>query len=449
MLNNQPWSRPVTMESHNLSMRLEHAFSDAWRGAISASRSRAIIDDNVAFPYGCYMLSSCDPSVPGATHGQYFASDGSYDVYDYRSPGDKRRNDQLLATISGNIGSGFIRHEVTFGASLFRRTVDLRESVFDWVGTDNIYNATPLQFAPVTRDAGPSYRALDSRQRAVFVQDRIRIGEQWQVVGGARQVWLKEQTPTHETTRNELLPQLALIYQPAPAWSLYGSYSKGLSLGGQAPAWTTNAYAFLSPTVSRQWEAGARYDWRDALTLGLTAFRLTKPFEYAQPDASASGSTFVQQGQQIHTGLELSATGRVTPRLQLSASATALRAKQRNTGTPAFDGQQAINTPRFRSAIFADYHIPGVEGLAALGGWSYTSSKYATRDGLVAIPAVHRFDVGLRYATRLGASRATFILMVDNVFDKRYWKDAGETLGDGYLHRGAPRTARLTARFSF
>lgn len=449
MLNDQPWSKPVTMEAHNLNLRLDHAFSESWRAAFSASRSRAIIDDNVAFPYGCYAVPSCDPAMPGSTPGQFFAADGSYDVYDYRSPGDKRRNDQAQATLTGNIGSGAIRHEVTFGASVFRRTVDLRESVFDWVGTDNIYNPTPLTFDPAPRDPGPAYRALDSRQRAVFLQDRIRIGEQWQIIGGARHVWLTERTPAEETTRKELLPQAAVIFQPTSALSFYGSYSKGLSLGGQAPAWTTNAYAFLKPTISHQWEAGARYDWRDALTLSLTAFRLNKPFEYAQPDASAFGSTFVQQGKQIHQGVELAAAGRVTTRLQLSASVTALRARQTDSGTLAYDGQQVINTPRLRSAVFADYAIPGVEGLALLGGWTYTSSKQATRDGLVAIPAVHRFDAGLRYATKLGATHATFLLMVDNVFNKHYWKDVGESLGDGYLHRGAPRTARLTARFNF
>lgn len=449
MLNNQPWSQPVTMESHNLNLRLDHTFSETWRGAVSASRSRAIIDDNVAFPYGCYAVPSCDPSVPGATPGQFFAADGSYDIYDYRSPGDKRRNDQLQATLTGNLGTGAIHHEVTFGASVFRRTVDLREGLFDWVGSDNIYNPTPLVFAPAARDPGPSYNALDSRQRALFVQDRIRLGNQWQIVGGARQVWLKERTPAQDTTRSELLPQAAIIYQPTQALSFYGSYSKGLSLGGQAPAWTTNAYAFLAPTVSRQWEAGVRYDWQEALTLSLAAFRLSKPFEYAQPDASAMGSTFVQQGKQVHSGLEFAATGRVTSRLQVSASVTALRARQEDTGTPAFDGQQVINAPRFRSALFADYSIPGLQGLAVLGGWSYSGSKHATRDGLVAIPAVHRFDAGLRYATRLGATRSTFYLMVDNLFDKRYWKDVGETLGDGYLHRGAPRTVRLSARFSF
>ncbi|RML31810.1 hypothetical protein APX70_04229, partial [Pseudomonas syringae pv. maculicola] len=40
-------------------------------------------------------------------------------------------------------------------------------------------------------------------------------------------------------------------------------------------------------------------------------------------------------------------------------------------------------------------------------------------------------------------------LTVDNLFDKRYWRDAGEYLGDDYLFMGAPRTASLSASVNF
>ncbi|RBH57229.1 TonB-dependent receptor, partial [Xanthomonas oryzae] len=43
----------------------------------------------------------------------------------------------------------------------------------------------------------------------------------------------------------------------------------------------------------------------------------------------------------------------------------------------------------------------------------------------------------------------TWRLNVDNVFDKRYWRDSGEYQGDAYLFPGAPRTARLTVQVDF
>jgi len=108
-----------------------------------------------------------------------------------------------------------------------------------------------------------------------------------------------------------------------------------------------------------------------------------------------------------------------------------------------------VNVPRLRSSVYADYALPGVEGLNLMGNWLYSSSKPATRDGSVSLPAVHVFNAGLRYRMRMGGHTATLRASIDNLFDKRYWKDAGQYLGDGYVHLGAPRTARLSLQYDF
>ena len=59
------------------------------------------------------------------------------------------------------------------------------------------------------------------------------------------------------------------------------------------------------------------------------------------------------------------------------------------------------------------------------------------------------FDLGSRYRTRIGGYDTVLRLTVDNLFDRRYWRDASEYLGDGYLFPGAPRTARVSASVSF
>ena len=71
--------------------------------------------------------------------------------------------------------------------------------------------------------------------------------------------------------------------------------------------------------------------------------------------------------------------------MQLSASATAMRAISNNTGTPAFDDKQVINVPRFHTAFFADILLPHARGLRLMPGWSYTSRKQATRDDTVSV----------------------------------------------------------------
>ncbi|MNV23087.1 Ferrichrome receptor FcuA precursor [compost metagenome] len=195
---------------------------------------------------------------------------------------------------------------------------------------------------------------------------------------------------------------------------------------------------------SRQLEMGAKYTPSDALTLGAALFRISQPFQYAKPDDSAYGYTFVQEGQQNHIGLELSAQGRVTEHLLLTASASALRARARNTGTPAYEGHPLINVPSTRASLHADYALPFVSGLGITGGWRYASSNVATADGRVRAPSYNVADVGLRFQHQLREHAVNWNLSVDNVFNRFYWRDTGSSSGDYYLFPGAPRQARLS-----
>ena len=71
----------------------------------------------------------------------------------------------------------------------------------------------------------------------------------------------------------------------------------------------------------------------------------------------------MQEGRQTHTGLELSARGRVGDNLQLSASASVLQARARGTGTPAYEGHPLINVPTTRASVHADCTLAGVHVL--------------------------------------------------------------------------------------
>ncbi|MFP3866412.1 TonB-dependent siderophore receptor [Pseudomonas capeferrum] len=434
----QQWAKPVQNDSLNLGGRFEYRFSEAWTGTLSASRSKVVIDDYSAFAWG-------------SSEGAFFASNGDYDIYDYRSPDDTRRTDEAQATLNGRFDALGVGHDLTVGSSAQRRTVDQRPYYNEWLGTGNIYTGAPA-LAPSDKPIGSSERRLDSRQYGLFVNDRISFNEQWQTVIGAREVRLDEKTwdetgvAGRHTRQYQLLPNAALIYKPSPDTTLYASYSKGLSAGGTAPWFASNAAEILAPTLSRQLELGIKRDWQ-GLSFTAALFQIRQAYQYARPDGEGN-FTYVQQGQQKNTGLELGASGWVTSNLQVQASAAAIRARVKNSGTDAYEGHQAINVPKLRAALQAEYSLP-VPGLALLGGARYSASKYASQAGNVEVGGYTVFDVGSRYRTRIGGYDTVLRLTVDNVFDKRYWRDVGDYLGDNYLFQGAPRTARLSASVSF
>jgi len=437
----QDWAKPVKSDSLNFGGRFEYRFNEAWTGALSASRSRVVIDDYSSFAWG-----------GGGALGNYFSPEGNYDIYDYRSPDDTRRTDEAQATLTGRFDALGVNHELTLGTSAQRRTVDQRPTFNEWRGTGNIYQDTPT-VEPAPGTPGHTERRLDSRQYGLFFSDRITFNEQWQTVIGAREGRLDEEafgedgSSRRHTRQYELLPNAALIYKPRPDISVYTSYSKGLSAGGVAPWFVENKQDILAPTTSHQIELGIKRDWQ-RMSFSAALFQLRQAYQYAQPGADDKFH-YVQQGQQKNIGLELGASGWVTSDLQINASAAAIRARVKDSGTDAYDDHQALNVPRLRAALQADYSIPGVPGLALLGGMRYSASKYANQEGTVEVGGYTVFDVGSRYRTRIAGYDTVLRLTVDNVFDKRYWRDVGDYLGDNYLFQGAPRTARVSASFSF
>ncbi|MDE3210548.1 MAG: TonB-dependent siderophore receptor [Pseudomonadota bacterium] len=450
MLGYEPWQQPVGIHASNTTLRFDYAFNDQWTAQLSAGHSHVVIDDNVAFAYGCAYSPAC---ANNASPGWFFAPNGDYDVYDYRSPNDTRQNDEVRAVLKGSFDTGMLGHELSLGASTFQRTLNQRPYVYDYVGTANIGEVNPPYFAPSPNQPGTPARALDSWQRSLFGLDRVHLDPHWQLLAGGRYVRLDESAfddtgvLQRHTVQDRLLPQAAVMWQPTAPLTAYVSYSESLSLGGQAPWWATNGSAVLAPLLARQVEAGVKYAWTPALNLQAALYRIRQPYQFAQPDNSVAGFTFVQHGNEVHTGLELNAAGQVTGSLQLSASANLIRARAEDTGTPAYEGHQVVNVPRLRTSVFADYRLPFAQHLSLLGGWRYASPNTATPNGLVRVPAYHVFDAGLKYVSQWQGHALTLHLNIDNLFNHLYWRDTGSSGGDSYLFPGAPRLARLSLTY--
>ncbi len=452
MLGYEPWQLPVIIGSSNTSARLDVALSQRWKLRTAVGHSRSVINDNVAYAYGCYYTVACASS---GTPGNFFAPDGSYDIYDYRSPDDTRDNDEAKVTLVGSFATGPLRHTLSLGVDQFRRTVSQRPYVYDYVGSANIDQRNPPYFPPSPNQPGPSARRLDSWQRSLLAQDRIHVGDHWQVLAGARMVHLDESAfddagfLQRRTRLQRTLPQAAVLWQPTDALTGYLSYGESLSLGQEAPWWASNGGAILSPLLSRQLELGAKMDLDDGPSLSAALFRIRQPYQYAMPDASPAGYTFVQQGQAVHQGLELAVHGPLGDDLHLDASMAWLRARASGTGTPAYEGHQVVNVPAWRSSVFAEYRLPALPRLSLLGGWRFSSAKSATPDGRTRVGAYSVFDAGLVYRTRMAGRALTWRLIVDNLTNRFYWRDTGTAYGDAFLFPGAPRLARLTATWDF
>lgn len=448
----QPWQQPVGIRSNNTTARLDWQMADRWTLKLATGHSRSVIQDNVAFAYGCFYVEAC---YDGGYPGNFFAPDGSYDIYDYRSPDDTRRSDEARTLLVGRFGTGAVRHTFSLGLDAVRRTIDQRPDVNEYVGTANIDQRTPPVFAPSPLEPGPLARRLRNWQRSLLAQDRLGFGDHWQMLLGTRFVRLDERAyddagnPERHTRLARSLPQAALVWLPDEALTGYLSYSEGLSLGQEAPFWTSNDGEILAPLRSRQLELGAKYRSSEKLALTAALFRIHRPYQYAKPDASAAGYTFVQQGAQVHEGLELGAHGTVTDKLRIDASLAWIRARVRDTGTPAYEGHQLVNVPRLQTSVLAGYQLAEVPGLSLLAGWRHSGARAATADDATRTDAWNLFDAGARYRDTWYGHEVVWHLMVSNLANRFYWRDTGSAYGDHYLFPGAPREIRLSLDWNF
>ena len=452
MLGFQSWQKPNTFDVYNAGARLDYDLPRSWHAFGSASFSHSLIDDNVVYAYGCGYQADCFSSG-GAAPDYFFAPDGGYDIYDYRNPGELRIDADAEALALGRIKTGAVIHDVAAGGDLFRRSVQMpSSSVYTYVGSENIYQPNaPFAIESPVESAGPRVLWEDNHQGSAIVQDRMHLPGRIQLMAGGRYDSLRDHnyssTPTTFSDRGMWLPQYAITFNPIDNFTLYGNYGVLLSLGPQAP-WWAGSY-FLPPFFTRQAEAGAKYEAGRRILLSAALFRMRAPFFYPKGDGVGDDLSFVSEGHETHSGVEVNAEGKAASWLRLDASVAAIRALSSDTGTPVFDNKQVLNVPRVRTALFADVELPHARGLHLMPGWSYTGRKTATRDAAVSVASYNLFNLGARYTVGGEQGRMTLRLYADNITDKRYWKDTGASLGDTFIHLGAPTTVRLSAHYTF
>ncbi|WP_335977481.1 TonB-dependent siderophore receptor [Acinetobacter calcoaceticus] len=447
LLGYQSWSKPVVNNSVNASLKYQYVFNDQWNGSLSASQSRVVIDDNSAFPWGCYN-DICEVTGLGNT----FDKHGNYDIYDFRSPDDTRITNQFAAGLNGQFNTGNIQHQVAFELQRTYKTLKHHTPLNVAVGTGNIYEDT-IDYIPSSERLGDRYKALESNQTAFTISDRIQFNEQWSTLLGGKFIHLDEQAynsdgqQSRDTDLNKFLPQLALMYSPTAATNLYASYAKGLSDGSEAPWFANNALEILSPRNSEQFELGIKQQVQNFL-LTAAIFDLKQDNQYSKVNADGTFD-FIEQGEQHNQGIELGLTGALTDTVDVSSGITYTKSRLVDIDSDSYKGHQTQNVPKVRATAQLSYKVPSVEGLRLLSGMQYSSSKYANKEATAKVGGYSVFNIGAAYKTNFAGHDTTFRLNIDNLFNKKYWRDVGTFMGDDYLFLGNPRTAQFSTTFNF
>ena len=441
-LNNQPWSRPVVFDADNASLRLQRRLSEGWRVSAHAATQSLRTDDRVAFPFGC-------TAADGTYYPDRYCPDGTFDLYDFRSENERRRIGALDVSLQGQVRAGGLVHALGFGALQSRVTSRFQRQAFNFAGTGRIDGALVTPAAPALTDENTNG---DERSTELSLRDAVSVGEQFTLWLGMRHTQLHRQSARSDGSRpidyrqSFATPFAAVSWVFAPEQMAYASWGRGVE-SEVAPKRSRylNAGDVLPALKSRQWEAGVK-GANETLEWNVAGFEIVRPLfaDIGTCDVDLSCERRAD-GAARHRGIE--ATGALrNSAWTLRGGAQYLHARREGSQVAANNGLTPTNVPAVTLRLQAHHAFAAIPGLAAQAGLVNESARIVTPDNAARIPGYTRVDAGLRHEHSLDSARLTWRVGVDNLLDRRAWKESPYQFGHAYLFPLAPRTWRASVQ---
>ncbi|AZD73599.1 TonB-dependent receptor [Pseudomonas chlororaphis] len=368
-------------------------------------------------------------------------------------PRDFTRDENVRTTTAGVrswFHTGPVSHEVNLAASYFY--MDFENGGARYAASpSNLYNPrpTPTPSRPTRLDpkvyTENRFSGVALSDTLGFFDDRLllTLGARWQRV--KVDDWSDGVKGDTAYDEEKVSPSGGLLFKATDQLSLYVNYMEGLSQGKIAPSTSINEDEIFPPFISRQIEAGAKYD-AGAFALTAAVFRIKQPAY----ETNATTRVFGPNGKRQNDGVELSVFGEPLKGFRLLGGVMYIDSELKDTTNGTFDGNRAPATPKYNVNLGAEWDVPKVQGLTLTARGIYSSSQYLDQANSKEIDSWERFDLGARYAFKLDDKDITLRANVENVLDKRYWSSAGASDdSEPGLTLATPRTLLLSATLGF
>jgi catecholate siderophore receptor len=349
-----------------------------------------------------------------------------------------------------SFATGSVSHDFLAGIELGEQVTDNFRQTGFFNGTDLLFPvdagdpnvSVPVTFAQSATDSDNHGRATIA---AVYVQDQIRLSQQWLAVLGLRydsfdMDFTNNRTGENIQTEDDLLsPRGGLIYKPVEDLSLYASYSMTYvpRAGAQLASLLVTTAAF-DPEEFENVEVGAKWDVNPALALSAAVFQLDRKIVFI-PDPSNPtdpAASLLVDGQRTE-GVELGVSGQLTDSWSIQGG----YAWQDGHLTENLGGTELAQLPEHVVSLWNRYDLTPAWGVGL--GIIHQTEMYASADNLVALPEFTRVDAGVFYAP---GERLRMQLNVENLFDEDYYPNAHN---NNNITPGSPLAVRVGVTASF
>ncbi len=443
-LNNQAWTQPVVMDALTASLRVRHQLDADWRLTAHLGTQRLDSDDRLAYPFGVF-----DPTTYDCNPCDRYAPDGTFTYWQFISDNERRRTHALDLYAEGRFSAAGLQHNLTSGVLFSRYKARFQDQIFDIAGTGTIDGNT--QVPPSAGGIDPSTNRTE-RSTEFYVRDAVELSSRWTAWLGLRHTRLQRESirtsgelRATDYSQSVTTPWLALSHELAPGHIVYASWGQGIE-SEVAPnrARYANAGQALPALKSEQVEIGLK---ANGPTLGwnLALFQIERP-QFSDLDGACTNAdpcTRRADGEARHRGIEGSARWDLGP-WRLSGSAMWLHARREGAADASLNGKRPVNVPAHTVKAGVEYRVAALPGLRLAGAMVHEGDRMVLADNSVHIPSWTRFDLGLVHQHRAAGTALTWRAGIDNLTDKRAWRESPFQFGHAYLYPLAPRTFRVS-----
>lgn len=363
------------------------------------------------------------------------------------------------AYVDVNIAPLGIDNTITIGINGYTSTIYDGSTLVDGVVQNRVGSsvtglslsdsgASNISLSDVQFDTDTSKSSEQSAEN-ILIGDTIRFNDQWSTMVGLNHAKYTTESFTSGTRYNKAktTPSLSLLYKPIENITTYATYIESLEQGATVTNTSsmifTNEGTVFEPMKSTQYEIGGKIDL-DNLLLTAALFRIEKFNRYNQDNGDGT-YTASQNGEQVHQGVEMTVSGKVTPDLTLFGGLTFMDAEVNKSTNKSAEGKIPQGVAEQMTKIYAEYDLPFLDGLTLTGGLYYVGKSYINATNTQKAPAYTVADAGLRYKTTIEDMETTFRLLVTNLTDEEYWT-SNYTIG---AMVGAPRTVSFSMSMKF
>ena len=343
-----------------------------------------------------------------------------------------------------------MQHQLLYGLEIGKQNKDqVNRSKTNVATVDLFHPVLPVlelmaNVAPGTDNVGIL------KNKSVYVQDLATLTPQWKLLAGVRYDDFNQQTHERRAGQKDLertdrawSPRAGLVYQPSGSASYYASFSKSFQPSGESSALTASNAA-IEPEHTTNKEVGAKLDLFNGLaTVGAALFRLERT---GIKSTDPLTNTVIPIGTQRTDGLELTFGGELGQGWQVSSGLALLDAEiiksvARDDGQQV-QGKRPTLTPKYSANLWLNKALGG--GWFTGAGVNYQGDRFANPGNTTTLPGYTVVDAMLAYR----AAAWDVQLNVNNLFDREYIV-SGHGSSKLLNVPGAPRNARITARYRF